>query len=239
MKKVTCVVADDEVLAREVITNYIDKVDNLTLVSTCANGIEVFTALKTCQVDLLFLDIQMPILNGISLLKSVSNPPAVILTTAYRDFALESYELDVTDYLLKPISFDRFIKAVDKYLRNTGVEVSPLIPATPPSLKGNDIDFIYIKSEKKMIRVTLKDITYLEGLKDYVKVHTTTASIITYQTLSYFNEKLPSHLFIRVHRSFIVAVNQITALTAARIEIGKIDIPIGSSFSTEVAKKLI
>lgn len=238
MRNINCVVADDETLAREVIQNHIGKLDNLSLIATCANGIETYTALKTKPVDLLFLDIQMPQLSGIALLKTLNNPPAVIITTAYREFALEGYELDVIDYLLKPVSFERFLKGVDKYVRRTGVERDSLAAPLQLQEKGTDPGFIYVKADKKMIRILLKDIVYLEGLKDYVKIHTLTAGIITYQTLNYFNEKLPAHLFIRVHRSYIVGINHLTAYTATRIEVGKTDIPIGGAYAKDVSSKL-
>jgi DNA-binding LytR/AlgR family response regulator len=231
MKKINCVVADDEMLAREVILSHISKLNSLQLVATCADGIETYNVVTNQPVDLLFLDIQMPQLNGMALLKTLSNPPAVILTTAYREFALESYEFNVIDYLLKPVSFERFFKAIDKHFRYTGNELTSF-------LKAGNLDFIYIKSDKKMIKVLLKDITYLEGLKDYVKVHTTTSGIITHQTLSYFNEKLPADQFIRIHRSYIVAMGHLTAYTATRLEIGKIGVPIGASYAKEISSKL-
>src|ERR1700748_3165687 len=179
MKKINCVVADDEQLARGIIEDYIQKVDRLHLLASCSNGAAVYNILKNHPVDLLFLDIQMPQLTGIELLRTLNQPPPVVLTTAYREFALEGYELNVIDYLLKPISFDRFLKAVDKFesLRNPET-------ITPGNSPAGDIDrdrqtFIYIKSDKKMIRILLKDILYVEGLKDYVKIQTTDKAAMT------------------------------------------------------------
>jgi DNA-binding LytR/AlgR family response regulator len=238
MKKINCVVADDEQLARGIIEDYIQKVDRLHLLASCSNGAAVYNILKNQPVDLLFLDIQMPQLTGIELLRTLNQPPPVVLTTAYREFALEGYELNVIDYLLKPISFDRFLKAVDKFesIRNPGT-------ITPGNSPADDIDkdrqtFIYIKSDKKMIRILLKDILYVEGLKDYVKIQTTDKAVITYQTLGSFEQRLPANRFLRVHRSYIISLDHITAYSQTLIEIGKAGIPIGSSYSKEVLTRL-
>jgi DNA-binding LytR/AlgR family response regulator len=237
MKKISCIIADDEPLAREVIERHVLKIEQLHLAATCSNGIEVFNALKTKHADLLFLDIQMPHLTGIELLRTLKNPPAIIITTAYREFAIEGYELNVIDYLLKPISFERFLKAIDKYeLLNNSIQIKTA--ASIPHDKQDDKAFIYIKSDKKMVRVMLNDLLYIEGLKDYVKVHTAEGSIITYQTLTYFEEKLTDNQFVRVHRSYIVSLNHINAYSATQIEIGKVSIPIGSSYAKDVFKKL-
>ena len=236
MKKINCIVADDEELARGIIESYINKIEELNLVAVCSNGAEVYNALKNNPADLLFLDIQMPQLTGIELLRTLKNPPPVILTTAYREFALEGYELNVIDYLLKPIGFDRFLKAIDKFesIRNPGSIITHSLP------KGSNDEqaFIYVKSEKKMVRVMLKDILYIEGLKDYVKIQLTDKPIITYQTLTYFEEKFSANHFMRVHRSYIISLDHISAYSASHIEIGKNSIPIGSSYGKDVLKKL-
>jgi len=238
MKMINCIIADDEALAREVIESYVLKIGQLHLAATCSNGIEVFNTLKTKPADLLFLDIQMPQLTGIELLRTLKNPPAVIITTAYREFAIEGYELNVIDYLLKPVSFERFLKAIDKYELSTN-SIQLKIASAPANYKADGGNaFIYVKSDKKMVRVMLKDLLYIEGLKDYVKVHTPEGSIVTYQTLTYFEEKLSNDQFMRIHRSFIVSLNHITAYSATQIEIGKVAIPIGSSYAKEVVKKL-
>jgi DNA-binding LytR/AlgR family response regulator len=238
MKKINCIIADDEMLAREIIENYVNQLDSLKLVGSCANGAEVFNALKAHHADLLFLDIQMPLLTGIELLRTLKNPPSVILTTAYREFAVEGYELDVIDYLLKPISFERFLKAIEKY----ELRVNPAGTTSnhkQPVEKKDALDFIYLKADKKMVRVLLTDILYIEALKDYVKVHAKDKSVITYQTLTYFEEKLSADQFIRVHRSYIISSNHINAFSATQVEIGKACIPIGSSYTKEVLRKLL
>jgi len=237
MNMINCIVADDEELAREIIERYIGRVDRLHLVAMCSNGTEVYHALKNNRVDLLFLDIQMPHLTGMELLRAIKNPPPVIMTTAYREFALEGYELNVIDYLLKPIGFDRFLKAIDKYesLRNPGNSIA----AEPRAAASDDRQgFIYVKSDKKMAKVPLKNILYIEGLKDYVKIHMTDKTIITYQTMTYFEEKFSANHFIRVHRSFIISLDHITAYSASHIEIGQTHIPIGGSYAREVQRRL-
>jgi DNA-binding LytR/AlgR family response regulator len=237
MKKINCIIADDEALAREVIESHAKKIAALNVVATCNNGADVFNALKSSPVDLLFLDIQMPHLTGIELLRTLKNPPPVIIITAYREFALEGYELNVIDYLLKPVSFERFLKAIDKYQQWINPDEKEAV-APSPEVKTVDNAFIYIKCDKKMLKVMLKDILYVEGLKDYVKIHTTAKSIVTYQTLTYFEETLPADNFIRVHRSYIISLNHIDAYSASQIEIGNAVIPIGNTFAREVMGKL-
>jgi len=238
MKKINCIIADDEALAREVIESHIQKIERLQLAAVCSNGIEVFNKLKSKPADLLFLDIQMPQLTGIELLRTLKNPPAVIITTAYREFAIEGYELNVIDYLLKPVSFERFLKAIDKYELLTN-PAQAKIALSEVSMKADDSKaFIYIKSDKRMVRVMLRELLYIEGLKDYLKVHTIAGSIITYQTLTYFEEKLSNDHFMRVHRSYIVSLDHISAYSTTQIEIDKLSIPIGFSYAKDVLRKL-
>ncbi|MBB6107637.1 two component transcriptional regulator, LytTR family [Mucilaginibacter lappiensis] len=237
MRKINCIVADDEVLARNVILNHLGMLGNINILATCATGLQAYDAIKGFDVDLLFLDIQMPNLTGIDLLRTIKNPPAVIITTAYSEYAIEGYELDVIDYLLKPITFERLLKAIDKFetRSNPDYKRQQNFKAENPSF--NDA-FIYVKSDKKMVRIPLIDIIYIEGLKDYVKVHTTNSQIVTYKTMTYFEEKLPATQFMRVHRSFIVSLSHITAYTAAEITMGGDTISIGSTYLKEVSRKL-
>lgn len=237
MNPIRCFLADDESLAREIIETYISRLDRLQLVGSCSTGSDVYTALKSQPVDLLLLDIQMPQITGIELLRSLRNPPAVILTTAYPDFALEGYELNVLDYLLKPISFTRFMKAIDKYEsfyhpgQGQGSLVSPKIAYDPQA-------FLYVKIDKKMVRVLLSDILYIEGVKDYVNIQLVNQSLITYQSLTYFEEKLSADHFLRIHRSYIVSLQHISSYSASSIEIGTQTIPIGGTYTREVLRKL-
>jgi DNA-binding LytR/AlgR family response regulator len=231
MKNIRCIVADDEELAREIMENYISKLNHLQLLASCSNGADVYNALKQNTADLLFLDIKMPQLTGIELLRTLKNPPLVILTTAYREYALEGYELNVIDYLLKPISFERFLKAVDKYEFITGKADTALSNTVTHDPQA----FIYVKSDKKMVRIILKDILFIEGLKDYVKIHTIDKEIVTYQTLTYFEETLPANRFTRVHRSFIISPEHISSYSANEIIVGKQQVPIGSTYASRVS----
>lgn len=230
----TCIIIDDEPLAIELIKDHISKFSNLELVGTCNNAIEGLELIKTKHVDLMFLDIQMPILTGIEFLKSLSNPPKVIFTTAYREYALESYELEVVDYLLKPISFERFFKAINKFLKST--ENTKTVIKETLNIQ-EDTNFLYINMNKKHHKVMFADILYAESLKDYVRIHTNNSTITTKEKISDFEKKLPSY-FIRTHRSYIVNSNKITAFTAQDIEIGDLEIPIGISYKQNVIETL-
>lgn len=228
--KTKCIIIDDEPLAIELIEDHVSKFSNLEIVATCHNAIEGFEVLKSQQIDLIFLDIQMPMLTGIEFLKSLSNPPKVIFTTAYREYAIESYELEVVDYLLKPISFDRFFKAINKYFKT--IEKKTIV--VPVESKLDDTTrHIYVNMNKKHHKILFADILYAESLKDYVRIHTLDAKIITKEKISDFEKMLPS-FFLRTHRSYIVNTQKITAFTAQDIELGDIEIPIGISYKRDV-----
>ena len=241
--KIRCVIVDDEPLALDVLEAYIDKIEDLELLARVDNAIEAFNLLNREQVDLLFLDIQMPKLTGIDLLKNITHPPSVIFTTAYRDYALEGYELDVVDYLLKPISFDRFLRAINKvYQINTPASISAPV-STPPVLTpdvstGYSDAFIYLKADKKMVKILLKEILYIESLKDYIRVKTRSKSVTAYQRISYMEEKLPEDKFMRIHRSYIIALDKVDAYSTPAVEIGEMEIPIGRNYRSAVLKAL-
>ena len=237
MTKIKCIIIDDEPLALDVLENYIQALDYLELQAKCTNAIEAINFLKHNKTDLLFLDIQMPKLTGIDFLKTLQHPPSVIFTTAYSEYALLGYDLNVLDYLLKPISFERFVIAVNKYHANTAYESLPSLITTANTF-NQDESFIYLKADKKMIKVFLRDICYIESLKDYVKVKTTDKQIITYQKISYLEEKLPDDKFIRIHRSYIIAIDKIKSFNATTIEIGQEELPIGRIYKNEVMKLL-
>lgn len=230
--KTKCMIIDDEPLALQLIESYILKIPNLDIVARCSNAIEGFEILKKQSIDLIFLDIQMPLLTGIEFLNSLQNPPKVILTTAYRDYAPESYELEVVDYLLKPISFTRFFKAIDKYFEKK-VTVDTKINHQDISISES----ILINMNKKYYKVFCRDILYAESLKDYIRIHTSTGKITTKDKISDFEKKLPPY-FIRTHRSYIVNTSKITAFTANDVEIGDVEIPIGISYKQDVFRKI-
>ena len=198
----------------------------------CNDAIEAFEILKNKSVDLIFLDIQMPQLTGLDFLKSLVKPPKVIITTAYREYALEGYELDVVDYLLKPISFERFMKAINKYYQSVNNSV---IISDNSSVQDS---YIYVKADKKVIKILLKDIFYIESLKDYVQIYTIKKSIVTKNQIGFLEEKLPADKFVRIHKSYIVSISRIDAFTSNTIEIKNKELPIGRSYKNLVLKTL-
>ena len=231
-EKIRCLIVDDEPLAIKLIETHVAKIPQLEIVATCQNALDAFEILKKETIDLLFLDIQMPVLTGMELAKSLQNSPSIIFTTAYREYAVESYELDVVDYLLKPIPFTRFFKAINKFLNNREQPATPVIQvAATNTIK--EPKYIYVNANKKHIKIYFQHILYIESLKDYVRIHTTDQRITTKDKISEFEQKLPNY-FLRVHRSFIVNKRQITAFTAHDIEIGQTEIPIGVSYKKGV-----
>ena len=228
-----CIIVDDEPLAIEIMESYVAKVDQLQLVSTFRNAVSAFTFLQEHPVDLIFLDIQMPKLSGIDFLKTLKDPPKVIFTTAFRDYAIQGFELEIVDYLLKPIPFDRFLKAVAKVLHQPSTPVS----AAPKQEIASD-NYVYFKVDKKMIKTKMADVLYIESIKDYVKVKTSDKEIVTQQKISYLEESLPREQFLRIHRSFIVNLEKIDAYSATDVEIGKHSIPIGRNYKNDVMKIL-
>jgi len=231
---IKCLVIDDEPRAREILRRYIKQVSTLTLVEECGNPIQAFTLLQQQPVDLLFLDIRMPQLNGNDFLKTLKHPPKVIFTTAFAEYALEGYELDVIDYLLKPIPFDRFLKAINK-----ATQVSfPKIDITVPVEEKKPGSFVYFRADRKMVKVMLSDILYVESMKDYVKVFSNAGIIITRQSMSSVEALLPEKEFMRIHRSFIVSLNRIKSFTPELIEIEKTELPVGRLYRNEVLKVL-
>jgi DNA-binding LytR/AlgR family response regulator len=231
--KIKCLVVDDEPLAIRLIENHISKIDALEIVATCSNALKAFEIINTQQVDLLFLDIKMPIMSGVDFIKTLKNPPKTIFTTAHRDFAIESYDLDVVDYLLKPITFERFFKSVDRFLRETQAKEYGM------SFKNNREkaidDFIVVKSGSKFCKISLNDILYVESLKDYIKFHTADGKfIVSKYKIGDFEQDMAGKPFLRVHRSFIINQEKITAFTVNDIEIGTVQIPVGSSHKEKV-----
>ncbi|MFN0050131.1 MAG: LytR/AlgR family response regulator transcription factor [Cytophagales bacterium] len=245
MNKIRCMIVDDEPLAIEIMESYVDRIDQLELVKKCSNAIEAFSELQKSQVDVIFLDIQMPKLSGIDFLKTIKNPPKIVLTTAYREYALESYELEVFDYLLKPIPFERFLKVVSKLNQavtsvNSNqtsierVELENLVHAK------DDLGlFIYVNVDKKMIKVNLDEVYYVESLKDYVKIKTKAPKdLITHMQIGVLEHKLQNHNFIRIHRSYLVNKAKIEFFTATDIGIAGLEIPIGRNYKNEVMRAL-
>lgn len=233
-----CIVVDDEPLARQLIESYVERIEGLQLVKSCANALEAFSFMQQKPVDLVFLDIQMPQITGIELLRSLKNKPRVILITAYREYAFEAFDLDVVDYLLKPVSFERFLRAIGKIYQLAQPLLSGVEAATSASTGTLDENYIYFKQDREMVKVYLKDILYIESLRDYVKVKTSHSQIITYQKISYLEQKLPENKFCRVHRSFIIALDKVSSFTQHSVRVGEFEIPIGRNYKNHTLKIL-
>jgi two-component system, LytTR family, response regulator len=257
-----CMVVEDEPLARNLMTQYIQKVSSLTLAKACASPLEAMEILEGRKptenglpVDILFLDVQMPEITGISLLKILQHKPYIILTTAYSEYALEGYALDVMDYLLKPITFERFLQAVARATQRlstaqnaaTITEQSPnfeqkmsestpsvktieTAPDSPFTIQNSPLAFIFVKDGTKLIKVKLADIQYIEGLKDYVTIHTPDKKITTLQRLKTLEDELPAADFVRIHNSYIVALAWIDVIHKDKVQIGKVNLPISDTY---------
>lgn len=234
--KIRCIAVDDEPLALRVIESHIEKLQDVELVAKCSNAIDAFSVLKNKKIDLIFLDIQMPELTGLDFLKTLQNPPHVIFTTAYRNYAIDAFDLDVLDYLLKPISFERFLKSINKFY-NRKKETITSIKENANSDQATS-GFIYIKKGKSMVKILVNNIIYIESLKDYVKIHTKEHTYLTKQQIGVFEEILPEDKFLRIHKSFIVSLDNITSFSPSKVEIGKTILPIGRTYKSLVLKKL-
>lgn len=234
--QIHCIAVDDEPPALQIMENYINAVPVLHLEGLCSNAVDALSLLQNKTVDLLFLDIQLPQILGTNFMRTLNKPPKVIFTTAYRKFAVEGFDLDAVDYLLKPISFERFLKAVNKVMKlNLPVNENTIFKATTES--ESEDQFIYLRSDRKNIKVRLDDLLFVESLKDYIKVVTKDRTVITKYSISTLEERLPSS-FIRIHRSFIVSSDKIDSFTQELIHIGKFELPISRSYRHEVEKIL-
>lgn len=228
--QVNTIIVDDEPLALDVLETYIEKMPELNLVQRCVNAFEANEILTNEEIDLMFLDIQMPQLTGIEFVKTLTNPPLVIFTTAFPNYAIEGFELDAVDYLLKPISGERFMKAANKAIAQIKMRSGKDTEA--------DADFIFVKADKKFVKIKFEDILYIEGLKDYVIIKTNQGRVITLQTMKSLEEKLPHKLFKRIHRSYIVGLDRIKAVVGNMVEVieaGKPKhLPVGKNYRDDL-----
>jgi len=238
---INTIIVDDEPLAQEILEAHISNIPELNLVAKCDNALEANQALKEHDVDLMFLDINMPQLTGVEFLRSLSTPPMAIFTTAYSEYAVEGFNLEALDYLLKPISFERFLKASNKAIEKFGADKTETV-----TLDSGE-DFFFVKSDKKMMKVFYRDILYIEGLKDYVIIRTETGRVITLQTMKSLEAKLPQDMFRRIHRSYILNLTKLEAIEGNMVELTekgqKKQIPIGKNYRDQLsviieAKKL-
>jgi len=231
--KIRCLIIDDEPLAIKVITNHLSQIDDYELVESFSNAIDGLNYLKDHSIDLIFLDINMPIMDGLSFIKSLENKPLIIITSAHEEFAVKTYELDVLDYLVKPISLPRFIQSLNKVKK-----VSNQLKGTLFEMKERPFLFVKI-DKKKMQKIYLDELLVIECLKDYLKIITTTKKYIIHETLSNFTDQLPSDRFIRIHRSFTISIDKIDTLEGNSVEIGGIRYVIGRTYNKDVKDKLL
>lgn len=236
---VNVIIVDDEPLAQDVLETYIEKIPELHLVKKCSNAFEANDALKNNKIDLMFLDIQMPQLTGIDFVKTLTSPPLIIFTTAYPNFAIEGFELNALDYLLKPISMERFMKSVNKAIDQLQLKKEG---AATAGGEEEEIGYIFVKADKKLVKVNFADIIYIEGLKDYVIIRMDTSRVITLQTMKSLEDKLPLPTFKRIHRSYIVNVDKINAVVGNMIEVMEKNqakhLPIGKNYRDELLEMI-
>ena len=231
MNRIRCLLVDDEPPAIQLLEKYTGMIDQLEVAGTSYSAVKAFEMLKDNTIDLLFLDIQMPVLNGIDFIKTLQAPPAVILTTAHREYALDGYDLDIIDYLLKPFTFERFLRAVDRYRQRTTKEPAVTEPAKLP-------DHIFFNVNRTQHKVLLSDIRYIESLKDYVRIHTAQGRLVVKGNIGSILRRLPVDRFIRIHRSFAVALSHITSYNQSELEVGGQSLPIGISFKRKLDAKV-
>ncbi|EOR95770.1 Two-component system response regulator [Arcticibacter svalbardensis MN12-7] len=228
--RLNCIIVDDEPIARDILQSYIEKIPELNLVKSCKNAVEAYEALYEFSVDLIFMDIQMPVITGIEFLRSLRKSPLVIFTTAYSKFAVEGFELDSVDYLLKPIIFERFYQAVQKALERIAIR--------PQSTEKMPItnDYIFIKQDAKLVKINYCDIEYIQAEKDFCSIYGGKKRLLASLNLKLFEQMLPPHKFLRIHRSYIINLDKIKALTGNRIELTTMEIPVGANYR-ELLKK--
>ncbi|MEH6536184.1 MAG: LytTR family DNA-binding domain-containing protein [Psychroserpens sp.] len=232
VQPISCLIVDDEAIAREIIETHLSKIDNIHVVASCSNALEAFNHISNQPIDLVFLDINMPEISGISFAKSINSTIKVIFTTAYRDYAVEGFELKAVDYLLKPISFERLQKSLHNYFEIYGQK------ETKPISSIDESDFMFVRSDRKMIKIDYGSIRYIESYSDYLKIHEENETIVTRETITAIEAKLPKQQFLRIHRSYIIAIAYIQSFTNEYITINKKAIPISRSYKKEVLKHL-
>lgn len=233
-EQIQCIIVDDEPVAREILETHLAKIDKIKIVASCKNAIEAFSAINQYKVDLIFLDINMPEISGLSFAKTINKNSKVIFTTAYREYAVEGFDLQAVDYLLKPISFERLLQALNKYLHENNI----VIQTEPIKIEEDKSDYFFVRSDRKMIKISFPEIQYIESLSDYIKIHLSDKTIVTRETIANIETKLPQQDFIRTHRSYIIAKAAIDSFTNEFVEIGKKQIPISRNYKNEVLEKL-
>lgn len=233
-KKIFCLIVDDEPMAREIIAEHLSKIKSVKVVGSCASATEAFTLINTQKVDLIFLDINMPEISGLSFARSINKEIKIIFTTAYREYAIDGFDLQAVDYLLKPISFERLLRSINSFCRiHFNNEEQQM-----PQENAVQNDFMFVRSDRKMIRINFAEICYIESLNDYLKIHTCTNEIVIRETISNIENQLPGSNFIRIHRSFIISLSSLDSYTSEYVEINRKAIPISRSYKSAVLEKL-
>ncbi|MCK3684041.1 LytTR family DNA-binding domain-containing protein [Maribellus sp. YY47] len=233
-KKVKCLVVDDEPVAREILESHLAKLESFELVASCKSALQAFQIISSKSIDLIFLDINMPEMSGLSFARSINKNIKVIFTTAYREYAVDGFDLQAVDYLLKPISFERFLQGIQKYM----VENVPVSQVTETVSESDDSDFFFVRSDRKMVRIKFSEINFIESIADYVRIHFQDKNVVTRETISNIEVKLPQSDFLRIHRSYIVALKSIDSYTAEYVEIGKRQLPISRGYREQVMGRL-
>jgi len=233
-ESISCIIVDDEPVARDILQDLLAKVERIKVVATCRNALEAFKCLNDHPVDLIFLDINMPEISGLAFAKTINRDVKIIFTTAYREYAVDGFDLRAVDYLLKPVSFERLLQAIHKYID----ENKPVAPIPKEEIVMEKSDFFFVRSDRKMVKINFADIRFVESLSDYIKIHLTHGAVVTRETISNIEAKLPQKDFLRVHRSFIVAIAKIDSFTNEYLEMGSNEIPISRSYKSEVLVRL-
>jgi len=233
-KTIRCLIVDDEPIARDILESHLNKIDVIEVVASCKNAIDAFNILNTNKVDVIFLDINMPEISGLSFARSINKNIKIIFTTAYREYAIDGFDLKAVDYLLKPISFERLLQAINKYSN----ENIPASSDRTDELFFEKSNFIFVRSDRKMVKIDFPEINYIESLGDYLKIHLPKKVITTRETITNIEVKLPKNDFLRIHRSFIVSLNKIESFTNEFVEVNKKAIPISRSYKKDVLRRL-
>ena len=230
--KISCIIVDDEPTARDIITDHLSKIDKIEVKAVCSNALEAFNCINTQKIDLIFLDINMPEISGISFAKSINTSIKIIFTTAYREYAIDGFDLHAVDYLLKPISFERLLNAITNYFEVYHKVVQPKI------IENHTNEFIFVRSDRRMKKVNFVDIIYLESYSDYVKIYCDSEIITTRETISNMEAKLPQKQFMRIHRSYIITISKIDSFSNEEIILNNKSIPISRNYKSEVLGRL-
>jgi len=233
-KLINCIIVDDEPVAREILESHLGKIDQVKVLASCKSAVEAFKVINTESVDLIFLDINMPEISGLSFAKTMTKKIKIIFTTAYREYAVDGFDLQAVDYLLKPISFERLLQSINKFLD----EIKPVDALKHKEAVSTKSDSFFVRADRKMIKINISEIRYIESLSDYIKIHLTDKTVVTRETLSNIEAKLPQGDFLRIHRSYIVSIDGIESFTHEYVMVNKHELPISRSHKEDVLQRL-